>query len=227
MTEKKTVARACEHCDAPFTARKSAVARGHARFCSRVCAGRKVNAKYLLIGARGETNPNWRGGITKSSRGYWYVQDPDHPRANKEGYVKRANLVIEAQVGRYLCIGEVVHHVDHDRSNDALENLQLMSTASHRELHAAEVRRLTTIRRHRYSDAPSRRRYTWPADEDLIVLHRGASTREIAATIGCSHRAVASRLLIARKRLQSSSTCVVLEDAPKNESVVEVSNGRK
>jgi hypothetical protein len=76
----------------------------------------------------GKNNPNWRGGKRKS-QGYIYIYCPDHPNAKKK-YVKRANLVMEKQLGRYLKKGEVVHHKDENKENDNIKNLILCKNES-------------------------------------------------------------------------------------------------
>jgi hypothetical protein len=40
----------------------------------------------------GTNNPNWKGG-RKKCHGYWLVKKPDHPQANKRGYVMEHRLV--------------------------------------------------------------------------------------------------------------------------------------
>jgi len=47
-------------------------------------------------------------------------------------------VLLEKHLGRRLFPNEVVHHIDHDRTNNALENLQLLTRAEHASLHAAE-----------------------------------------------------------------------------------------
>ena len=47
-------------------------------------------------------------------------------------------VAMEEAIGRRLEKDEVVHHIDHNRSNNDLSNLQLMSRAAHAALHAIE-----------------------------------------------------------------------------------------
>lgn len=44
-------------------------------------------------------------------------------------------LVIEKHLGRYLSTNEVVHHIDGNKSNNSLENLQLMTNEEHSRFH--------------------------------------------------------------------------------------------
>lgn len=71
-------------------------------------------------------------------RGYVVVKQPDHPRANKAGYVPQHTLVMEAHLGRYLCEDEVVHHINHDRGDNRIENLQLMTKHEHCAMHGRQ-----------------------------------------------------------------------------------------
>lgn len=48
------------------------------------------------------------------------------------------SVVMEAHIGRLLLQNEVVHHVDGDRQNNSIENLQLMTRAEHTRLHRLE-----------------------------------------------------------------------------------------
>jgi len=47
-------------------------------------------------------------------------------------------VAMEAAIGRSIANDEVVHHKDHDKSNNAISNLQLMSRKDHAALHATE-----------------------------------------------------------------------------------------
>ena len=57
------------------------------------------------------------------TRGYAYVLQPDHPQANKRGYVRRAHLVLEEALGRPLREGCVTHHINGIKDDDSPENL--------------------------------------------------------------------------------------------------------
>ena len=62
--------------------------------------------------------------------------------ATKQGYVAEHRLVMEQAIGRYLEAGEVVHHINHDRGDNRIENLRLMSDSEHRAMHMRETRAL-------------------------------------------------------------------------------------
>lgn len=73
----------------------------------------------------------------KASTGYVRVYAPEHPYARSR-YVMRARLVMERKLGRYLAENEVVHHINHVRDDDRVENLMLMDKQEHWQMHLAE-----------------------------------------------------------------------------------------
>ncbi len=81
-------------------------------------------------------SPNWQGGQWKHGQsGTWYTYAPHHPRKDNSGAVATHILVAEARIGRYLRPGEVVHHLDKDRDNNAPDNLCVMLSKEHLTLH--------------------------------------------------------------------------------------------
>ena len=65
------------------------------------------------------------------------VYVPEHPKANNAGYVLKSRWLMEQHLGHYLREDEVVHHKDGDMLNDALENLEVLSSSEHTSLHWA------------------------------------------------------------------------------------------
>ncbi len=59
--------------------------------------------------------------------------------ADSNGDVLEHRYVMAQHLGRLLTKGEIVHHINHDRTDNRLENLQLLESHSvHVKLHAAE-----------------------------------------------------------------------------------------
>ncbi|MEO7836980.1 MAG: HNH endonuclease [Acidimicrobiales bacterium] len=71
----------------------------------------------------------WKGGRLLTSSGYWMqLIDRDDPlavMANTTGYVLEHRLVMARALGRPLTRNESVHHINGDRADNRLENLQL------------------------------------------------------------------------------------------------------
>ena len=83
--------------------------------------------------------PSQYGGhIKQRADGYIYVYVPNHPYASKDGYVMEHILTMERVVGRYITRDEVVHHINHVRNDNRIENLQLMTFKEHASLHMRE-----------------------------------------------------------------------------------------
>lgn len=85
---------------------------------------------------------SYHKGYTISHNGYRMIVAPkDHPHANSNGYIREQRLVVEAALGRYLSEDEVVHHIDGDKLNNALDNLEVMSRSEHmlHHLHNGDI----------------------------------------------------------------------------------------
>lgn len=81
--------------------------------------------------------------------GYRVILVPNHPKAmrsnNWNGYVYEHIVVAENKLGRSLCVGEHVHHIDKNRANNAPENLAILSNSAHSLTHGAERRKTRPI----------------------------------------------------------------------------------
>jgi len=78
---------------------------------------------------------------------YDYALVPEHPNATKNGYVLMHRIVMENHLGRILSTNEVVHHIDGNRKNNDISNLQLMENADHCRMHALRHGRKAVILR--------------------------------------------------------------------------------
>jgi len=109
---------------------------------SRAHKGKIISeAQRKIISERNSCNYNGMNGYghTKiQNRGYVLAYVPKHPHAHSDGYVMLHTVVMERAIGRYLMPNEVVHHINHDRQDNRLENLLLMNKKDHMSMHMKE-----------------------------------------------------------------------------------------
>lgn len=92
--------------------------------CSYKCAGVR-NSKRVSR----ENHHLWNGGKGKHINGYITR------RISKNTYVLEHRLIMEQHLGRKLREKEAVHHVNGDKTDNRVENLEVMSLSEHASLH--------------------------------------------------------------------------------------------
>ena len=66
---------------------------------------------------------------------YYVFCDKKHPLVNKSGWVYYHRHVMSMKIGRWLKTEEHVHHIDGNRMNNELSNLELLSVQEHMAKH--------------------------------------------------------------------------------------------
>ena len=66
---------------------------------------------------------------------YQYAVVPEHPNKIKHGYVLLHRVLLENHLGRLLNSNEIVHHVNENKRDNSIENLQIMNSSQHARLH--------------------------------------------------------------------------------------------
>lgn len=93
---------------------------------------REQHRQWMLLNVkRGENNPNWKGGIYINPKGYRYIRILNHPMALSNGYVAEHRYVVSTSLGRPLTRFEHIHHLNGIKSDNRLENLELLNAQTH------------------------------------------------------------------------------------------------
>ena len=100
----------------------------------------------------GEKSPSWKGGRKTNRKGHVLVWDKKSPYADANGYVLEHRKVMMEHLGRPLDDNEVVHHINGKKTDNRIENLELMDRGDHTKLHHTGARRSQETR-HRISEA--------------------------------------------------------------------------
>jgi hypothetical protein len=119
----------CDHCGKPVS-RHPSRKQPHS-FCDHQCYGAFYSREYV-----GPKSKHWRGGRGPHNAGYIRLRRRGHPMADPHGDVLEHRLVMAEHLGRMLTADEVVHHINGDRADNRIENLQLFaSNAAHMTHH--------------------------------------------------------------------------------------------
>lgn len=142
----------CLFCGKKFHLKPSAIKRAKTHYCSKTCQN-KAKAVYMKgegnhqYGLKGEKNASWNGKTKKiTSYGYIQVRVPEHPFADKQGWILEHRIIAEKYLlneknsvvingNRYLDPKYCVHHKNFDRMDNRIENLSVMTKGEHKVLH--------------------------------------------------------------------------------------------
>lgn len=127
------------------------------KFCECGCGSRTEiyrNKPRRFIGRhnlrvrnqQGENNSRWKGGQPKQDKdGYWLIYKPEHPNHNAENRVFAHRLIYEHYLSIildeevYLNKEEEIHHINKNKEDNSLINLQYMrNRLEHKQEHLVD-----------------------------------------------------------------------------------------
>jgi len=75
-----------------------------------------------------ENNNNWKGGKV-NCHGYVFELQKDG------SYKQEHRIIMENHIGRELSNDEIIHHINQDKTDNRIGNLQIMTQETHKQLH--------------------------------------------------------------------------------------------
>ncbi len=121
----------CRKCAQEFAAK-----RPEQMFCSVACR-QKNNAKGRAGQRTGLRAGEYKARLTKD--GHLRMYAAKHPFAGGRKEMHVHDMVMEVHLGRRLLPSECVHHKNEDKTDNRLENLEVMAHAEHSALHNKEL----------------------------------------------------------------------------------------
>jgi len=122
--------KSCNQCGAEIRLRPSEI---NTRFCSLTCAA--LGRIKRPVGRSHNGKP-----VRQVADGYLKIWEPTHPQATR-GWVLEHRWIMEQALGRHLTSQEEVDHINTDRADNRLENLQVLSRGDHRRKTGKDTRR--------------------------------------------------------------------------------------
>jgi len=129
----------CNICHIEFT-RKASYFRKSQKQTKNSCCFHNIQCKSKWIvtlnnfAKKGNNHNSWNGGKRKNPQGYIMIYSPNHPAAIRN-YVAEHRLIMEKQIGRLLTPNDIVHHINENKTDNNIENLELMTRSEHSRQH--------------------------------------------------------------------------------------------
>lgn len=124
--------------------------------CSRECS-KKLKSVYMSgkgnhqFGLKGKLNSSFKNIERKIKNNYYFIRVENHPFADENGWIREHRYLAEIFLakeeekieinGKYYLKPELeVHHIDENKLNNSLENLQIITKPEHKKLHILKTK---------------------------------------------------------------------------------------
>lgn len=142
---KKYKIKQCLKCSNNFRAISTASRSKYCKKCkTRIC--KNCRKKFQIVGSQMSISTQGyycskkceksRFAMKFKKNGYWCIKTNSHPRAYECDFYYEHILIMEKKLGRILDTKkEVVHHIDGNKLNNDLDNLELKTRSEHSKCH--------------------------------------------------------------------------------------------
>lgn len=151
----------CDYCGKEFNIKPSQLKKQKTACCSKQCSNKLKEIIY-----KGENNPNYnnrgfnnplfKGEKTMTDDGYILIYMPDHPFSNNSGRIREHRYIAEKYLakeehlilfnGIYVLNPNLdVHHKDGDKTNNNIDNLEILTRNEHAKIHQGYKHREFTV----------------------------------------------------------------------------------
>jgi endogenous inhibitor of DNA gyrase (YacG/DUF329 family) len=133
-----------KHCPQCQTVMRLRPSESRTRYCSLACAS--LGRVKRPMGRMHNGKP-----VRLLADGYLKIWEPSHPRATR-GWILEHRWVMEQSLGRYLDTHEEVDHINTVRSDNRIENLQVLGKSDHRRKTGKDTRTARLTMRERLAE---------------------------------------------------------------------------
>lgn len=135
---------------------------------------KEVQSAVKSIDREGDKSTSWNGGRKKTVKGYIAVLDKANPDSDINGYVLEHRKIMSEHLGRRLNNQEAVHHINGNKEDNRIDNLEVVSWRDHTILHHTGLKRTEKTKAKLSQKAKERL-----ANEENHPLYKDINTEEL------------------------------------------------